>query len=121
MPQIQALNHVAIHVSDVKVSKDFYLNIMQLEEIPRPNFDFEGAWLKLGQNQELHLLGHRETPVYSGSRSNHFALAVNDIEEWNTYLLGTNIVFKTLKFRPDGLRHLFITDPDGHVIELFGV
>lgn len=39
---ILELNHVAIHVTDVKRSSSFYHDVLRLEAIPRPAFDFPG-------------------------------------------------------------------------------
>ena len=118
MTNIKDINHVALHVENVTISKDFYKNIMLFEELPRPDFDFDGAWFRLGTTQELHLLGHRTLPIHSGSRSNHFALSTDCMDEWVEHLTKTGATFKPPKQRPDGVRQVFITDPDGHNIEL---
>ena len=57
------LNHVAIHVEDVERTCDFYANVLQLTPLPRPGFDFPGAWFLLGAVQELHIIGNREEDV----------------------------------------------------------
>ena len=53
------LNHVALHVADVKKSCEFYRGTLKLEPMERPAFDFPGAWFRLGEFQELHLIGDR--------------------------------------------------------------
>jgi catechol 2,3-dioxygenase-like lactoylglutathione lyase family enzyme len=112
------LNHVAIHIADVGVSCDFYERVLRLEAIPRPAFDFPGAWFRLGSSQELHLIGRRGEKVVAGSRSNHFALLVDDIPAWETHLTKSGADFQPPKLRPDGATQIFLRDPDGHVIEL---
>ena len=114
----KSLNHVALHVLDVAVSIDFYQNVLLLESLPRPAFDFAGAWFRLGTLQELHLIGERDNPVFSGSRSNHFALEVDDLDAWAAHLATVGATFRPPKTRPDGNRQIFITDPDGHSVEL---
>ena len=54
--KILEINHVAISVEDVDRTCDFYANIMQLEQLARPAFDFPGAWFRLGPKQELSLI-----------------------------------------------------------------
>ncbi len=117
--KIHELNHVAVPVADVERSCEFYRTVLQLEAMPRPAFDFPGAWFRLGTNQELHLIGRREPAAASGSRSNHFALQVDDIEAWEEHLKKTGAQFRLKKQRPDGAWQIFLCDPDGHFIELF--
>jgi catechol 2,3-dioxygenase-like lactoylglutathione lyase family enzyme len=116
---IAELNHVALHVSDVERSIRFYLLVLRLERLARPNFDFPGAWFRLGIYQELHLIGDRKETIHSGSRGNHFALKVEDLPAWNQHLIETGTEFRGPKPRPDGALQIFLRDPDGHVIELF--
>lgn len=117
--KIHELNHVAIHVSDVERSREFYRNALQLEEIPRPAFAFPGAWFRLGAEQELHIIGERTDPVTSHNRGNHYALRVEDLTPWETHLKALGVECVPRKRRPDGAWQLFLRDPDGHVIELF--
>jgi lactoylglutathione lyase len=116
--KIHELNHVAIHVADVERSCVFYNDVLRLEMLPRPAFDFPGAWFRLGVNQELHLIGRRE-PVATINANNHFALRVDDIAAWETHLQQTGAEHRPKQRRPDGAWQIFLRDPDGHFIELF--
>jgi catechol 2,3-dioxygenase-like lactoylglutathione lyase family enzyme len=116
--KICELNHVAIHVADVATSCDFYERVLRLPPVPRPAFDFPGAWFRLGLTQELHLIGERGEAVISGSRSNHFAFLVDDIAEWEQHLINVGAGARPKKQRPDGAWQIFLCDPDGHFIEL---
>ena len=82
---IHELNHVAIHVADVERSCAFYRRVLKLEKMPRPAFDYPGAWFRLGAFQELHLLG-RPGPVPPTNGNNHFALRVDDLAAWEKHL-----------------------------------
>ncbi|MBC8112231.1 MAG: VOC family protein [Verrucomicrobia bacterium] len=115
---IQNLEHIAIQVADVEKSKEFYTKVLGLVLLPRPDFDFAGAWFALGSFQQLHLIGNRTEPVIAGSRSNHFALKVSDLDAFETHFKENGINFKPKKQRPDGIWQVFLTDPDGHCIEL---
>jgi len=112
------LDHVALHVADVEQSCRFYRDVLTLEPIPRPAFDFPGAWFRLGSTQELHLIGDRDEPVISGNRGNHFALQTDDLDAAEAHLRdnNANIVHRTI--RPDGAGQIFVADPDGHIVEL---
>ncbi|MEJ0089210.1 MAG: VOC family protein [Limisphaerales bacterium] len=115
--KIHELNHVAIHVADVKQSAAFYRDVLRLEPLPRPAFNFPGAWFRLGVNQELHLIGRRG-PVALIDGNNHFALQVDNTAEWEVHLQTAGAEFTT-NLRPDGAHQIFLRDPDGHFVELF--
>jgi lactoylglutathione lyase len=117
--RIFELNHVAIHVEDVEKSCDFYANVLRLERIPRPAFDFPGAWFRLGSQQELHIIGERKSPVLSHNRGNHFALRTEDLGPWFDHFKRLGIELRGPIRRPDGATQIFLRDVDGHVIELF--
>ena len=117
--KIIELNHVAIVVADVERSYAFYGGVLQLSPLPRPAFDFPGAWFRLGTNQELHLIGGRGEPIVAGPRGNHFALQVQDLNAWEAHLQNVKADFQPKKQRPDGAWQIFLCDPDGHYIELF--
>ena len=112
------LNHVAIHVADVPRSVAFYRDVLRLAEIPRPAFSFPGAWFRLGNDQELHLIGDSQYPVVDQHRGNHYALLIDDVEEWERHLAGVGASHLPRRIRPDGAYQIFLTDPDGHYIEL---
>jgi catechol 2,3-dioxygenase-like lactoylglutathione lyase family enzyme len=112
------LDHVAIHVTDVEKSCEFYENVLKLEPIPRPAFSFPGAWFQLGERQELHLIGGREDEVRSHHRGTHYALMVDDIDQWEKHFQDTGFEYVPRKTRPDGAYQIYVADPDGYYIEL---
>jgi len=116
--KVRQLDHVALHVADVSASADFYSNVLRLPSLQRPNFDFPGAWFRLGESQELHLIGNRDQPVHSASRGNHFALLVDGLDDWETHLNDHGAIHSGRRIRPDGAQQVFVQDPDGHWIEL---
>ena len=116
--KVLQLNHVAIHVSDVPRSVEFYRDTLCLQPLKRPDFDFPGAWFAFAENQELHLIGNRDQPVHSHHRGGHFALVVDDLDAWEAQLDRRQAKRLPRKTRPDGAEQTFVQDPDGHWIEL---
>lgn len=117
MLTILELNHVALHVKDVPASCRFYGDLLGFIALPRPAFDFPGAWFALGPRQELHLIGDRQQAISSHHQGNHFALKVASIAQTEDHLQSVGLAFMDPKQRPDGMWQIFLTDPDGHVLE----
>jgi glyoxylase I family protein len=120
--QVETLHHVSIPVTDLTRAKRFYSDILGLREIPRPPFDFEGAWYQLGDRQ-LHLIVHPGTRTLRGttaidSRDGHFGLRVRSYRQTLDHLKAQGV---TCRDRPRNLTawpQIYVTDPDGNVIEL---
>lgn len=116
--KILELNHVAIAVRDVERSRAFYRDVVGLPVIPRPAFPFPGEWFRLGTHQQLHLIGDREADAGRGtSMDGHFALRVEDAGEVAARLERLGVPFRGPGRRPDGAVQVFVTDPDGNVLE----
>lgn len=116
--EIEELNHVAIYVKDVEVSYKFYREKLDLEPIPRPAFDFPGAWFRLGKRQELHLIGNRQEELIF-HRRHHFALKVKSASQVEEKLKEKGVKYSGPSKRPDGAIQIFLQDPDGYYIEFY--
>ncbi len=42
--RVTGLHHVAVTVTDLDRARRFYSDVLGLVELPRPPFDFGGAW-----------------------------------------------------------------------------
>lgn len=115
--KILDLNHVALAVSDVPKSIQFYEEVVGLTKKPRPDFDFEGAWFALGETRELHLLEGLDSEVKEHPRGSHFAMEVEDFEACRSHLEARKASIININIRPDGAKQIFIEDPDHHVVE----
>lgn len=120
MANIRALHHVSLVVADTQKSLAFYCDVLGLEIEPaRPELNFPGAWLKLGE-QQIHLLevpnpdSVDERPEHGG-RDRHTAVSVDDLGSMITKLDAASIGYTLSK---SGRRALFCRDPDGNAWEL---
>ena len=52
---IPGIHHITAIAGPAQENLDFYAGVLGLEEIPRPRFDFDGAWFRAGP-QQIHLI-----------------------------------------------------------------
>ena len=129
MIKIETIHHISLPVRDLDRSKKFYAEIIGLQEIPRPPFNFPGAWFRVG-NGHIHLIVHDKSTFREGktldSRDIHFAMRVESYHETRLFLRSKGYhpdaadPFMKLKESPNataGFPQLYIMDPDGNVIE----
>lgn len=118
---ILSYNHVGLAVKDLKTSVAFYREIIGLSPLDVPdNLLAIRRWFKIAPGQELHLLLGRENAVANNDKNSaHFSLSIptNSADEIEAYLKEKNVVYHRQK-RFDGAFQIYVTDPDGYVIEL---
>jgi catechol 2,3-dioxygenase-like lactoylglutathione lyase family enzyme len=123
---VKSLDHVTIVVNDLERSREFYVEGLGMRQVPRPGFSFDGSWFQAGDTQIHLILAHEQSgpagmPEELGrsTRAHHFAFLVEDAHEAEARLeqLGYEFISRT-KSRPDGAAQVFVTDPDGHIVEL---
>jgi lactoylglutathione lyase len=119
--EIMSYNHVGLAVKDLKISVTFYRDIIGLSPLNVPdNMLAIRRWFSVAQGQELHLLLGRENPVANNDRNGaHFSLSIptNSADKIETFLKEKNVPYHRQK-RFDGAFQIYVTDPDGYVIEL---
>jgi len=111
------LNHVALYVRDLEASVHFYGEVLGLPPMARPAFDFAGAWFALG-TQELHLI--EDTQNQDKERhSLHIAFLVEDAAACAGALRTRGMTdMRGPAPRPDGAIQVFLSDPDGYLLEI---
>jgi lactoylglutathione lyase len=115
-------DHLAIHVANQDASVAFYQGAFDLAEIPNP---VNGPrWFDLGNGLSLHIIPGRTDPLIT-SKSVHLALRVASIDKLTAYLDGKKIAWQDwngapgkVQLRPDGVRQIYLRDPDGYWLEV---
>ncbi|OXS80168.1 VOC family protein [Domibacillus enclensis] len=122
MIEYEQLHHVGLNVTDLEKAKVFYGEVLCLPELKRPPFDFEGAWYAAG-SQQIHLLVLPESQTirhdpFLSSREGHLALRVKSYEQTREWLEKMNIPMLEKPNSVSGFAQIFVSDPDGNLIEL---
>jgi lactoylglutathione lyase len=119
-----SLNHIALHVNNLKKSADFYENVLQLKKIPEPFKDGLHEWFSLGAGAQLHLIGGASNKT-EYNRNSHLCFSVSSIEDFISRLDKAAVPYnnwagesKKITQRVDGVKQIYFQDPDGYWIEV---
>jgi lactoylglutathione lyase len=117
-------NHLTVYVVDLEKSAAFYRDVMQLQDIPEPFHDNHHVWFKMGEHEQLHVVSGAKSTVPHDINI-HMAFTVPSVEEFSKHLDGMNIKYgnwaqssKEPQVRPDGIKQVYLQDPDGYWIEV---
>ncbi|PZX50091.1 catechol 2,3-dioxygenase-like lactoylglutathione lyase family enzyme [Algoriphagus ratkowskyi] len=118
------VNHIAVHVSNLNSSKEFYQKIVGLEEIEEPFKDNLHAWYDIGGGAALHIIEAANVPTQI-SKVNHLCFSMKDMDSFIKTLENTDYPYESwvgekgkITVRVDGIRQIYIQDPDGMWLEI---
>ncbi|HZG26159.1 MAG TPA: VOC family protein [Chitinophagaceae bacterium] len=118
------LNHMAFYVVDLKKSTAFYRDILRVDTIPEPFHDGKHTWFTVGPHSQFHLIQGAKQAV-AHDKNTHLCFSVPSIEEVIATLEKNKIDYtnwagtgKTPTVRVDGVRQIYLKDPDGYWIEI---
>ncbi len=128
---VTELNHYFVRAQELERTKDFYVNALGFEIMPRPDFPFKGYWLGVNgkiqvhmgpagiKNSELYYLG--TTPKSAADNSgviDHIAFLATEPQVFIDRFKTMGIAVRPRSFPESELYQLFIKDPDGLTVEL---
>ncbi|RDI53656.1 VOC family protein [Flavobacterium glaciei] len=118
------LDHMALSVKDLDRSIDFYTNVLKFSEITNLTRKEGIRWVSLGEGKELHLVSTIKEPVII-NKAVHLAFKVTHFNALIKALKSLNITYSDwpgtldkITVRADGIKQIYIQDPDGYWIEI---
>jgi lactoylglutathione lyase len=118
------LNHVALSVVNLGKSTTFYKNIIEVDSIAEPFKDGKHTWFRIGERSQLHLIESAKE-VKAHDKGTHICFTVPSIEDVISRLQKANIPYEnwlgassSVTTRPDGVKQIYFTDPDGYWVEI---
>lgn len=118
------LNHLAIYVTNLSRTVDFYSNVFQLDTIPEPFHDNKHAWYSIAPGVALHVIAGADKPK-EYFLNNHMCFSVNSVDAFVAKIKSRNISWVNAKGEPglittrvDGVKQIWVNDPDGYFIEV---
>lgn len=118
------ITHIAVYVSSLKESGDFYRNVLKFQEIDEPFKDGLHAWFDIGNDVALHIIEAPWEPI-TINKINHLCFSVPDMDAFISNLSEEKVEFEDwpgkknqVNIRPDGVKQIYIQDPNGYWIEI---
>ncbi len=132
---LSTLDHCSIRTMKIQETRDFYVDVLGLEDGPRPDFDFPGNWLYLGGKPVVHIVGiDPEDPSgledYLGGSVDaadcdggsgafdHLAFRAQDPGILREKLDAAGLPYRKREVPNLGLFQMFVEDPNGITVEL---
>ena len=116
-------DHDALLVKDLDKAAAFYSTILGLPEIDNAGLGPKFRWFGLDNDVQIHLIQSDE--IFETHKGVHLALNIDDLDSFMKFLKEKHIHFENwsgdpevTNTRPDGVRQIYLTDPDGYWIEI---
>ena len=119
-----SFDHYAINVDNLAQSTAFYQRVLGLAEIEDGTGKDHIRWFSLGNGMSLHVIEADRSAVRL-QKGVHLSVAVADFDGFVAHLRQLGLRFwswqgvpDTSNGRPDGVRQVYLQDPDGYWIEV---
>ena len=117
-------DHTTIYVTDLQRASDFYRTVMMLDSIPEPFKDGRHTWFRVGEHSQLHVVSGAKSDI-THDINIHLAFSVPDLAVFTGHLDQMHVKYgnwaqstKDPQLRPDGIKQVYLQDPDGYWIEV---
>ena len=118
-------DHQAFPVNNLKISGDFYRDILGFKDIPiLVGTKLTHRWLANYEGKEIHLI-FSDKEIKKTPKQIHMAFSPVDFDNFINHLKKNNVVYTNFKLdvgiiqnRKDGIRQVWIRDPQGYWIEI---
>src|SRR3989304_2392038 len=126
------IEHYLVAADDMDLTRDWYRDVLGMQEGPHPDFGFPVHWMSLegrdvvrigrtaqaaGETQKLYL-GRLSQNTGSGTGAiDHIAFRARGLEETVAHLRRKGIPFSERRANGQALYQLFLFDPNGIKVE----
>ena len=118
-------DHTNLLVTDLDVSAKFYADILQLKELETPwGINAGVRFFSIGDGQQIHL-AKVSGNIIETNKVAHLAFNVTEFDKYLEFLNQKEISYSDfsgniseIQMRPDGVRQIYLQDPDGNWIEI---
>ena len=128
---LNLMEHYLVLTDDIDHTRDFYINVLGMDEGFRPELGFPGYWLYLDTTPVIHIAEWETYTAHSNKLGipvtiraestgafDHIAFNGTDPESMETTLGSEKIPYERNDVPHAGLVQFFLNDPNGVKIEL---
>ena len=122
--QKPVFNHLAVYVTDLQRSTQFYRDVIGLDTIPEPFHDGRHTWFGIGPTGHLHVISGATSQAVR-PKDNHLCFSVPSVDEFVKRLHKARVPYEdwagksqSVTTRVDGVKQIYFKDPDGYWIEV---
>lgn len=116
---IVGMNHFTVIAEDARATLAFYVDLLGMQQGPRPDLGFDGAWLYAGGPQALlHLYFDRPPPAQRAGVIDHMAFSAKNLKEVKARFDQRGVKYDLRQQVGAGTWQLFCFDPNGAKVEL---
>lgn len=115
---IHGMNHFTVITHDLPRTLDFYVGVLSLEQGPRPDLGFAGAWLYAGGSPILHVYADRPVPPGVAGVIDHMAFSARGLRQVKARFDERGLKYDLRQQKGSGTWQLFCLDPSGAKVEL---
>lgn len=115
---IHGMNHFTVIAEDLPRTLDFYVGVLGLEQGPRPDLGFAGAWLYADGRPILHVYADRPVPAGVAGVIDHMAFSARHLREVKARFDARGLKYDLRQQKGSGTWQLFCHDPSGAKVEL---
>ena len=118
-------DHQALPVNNLKITGDFYRDILGFKDIPTlVGTKYTHRWLANYEGKEIHLI-FTDEEIQKTPKQIHMAFSPVDFDKFIDHLKKNNVLFTNynlevgvVQVRKDGIKQLWVRDPQGYWIEI---
>ncbi len=119
-----SFDHMAIMVKDLDESKKFYTEALGFKNIQDPTGNPLIDWVQNDKGQQIHMIQANLSTIKL-TKSIHYSFSVVVLRPFIENLNNRKIAFESwegeqggITIRPDGVRQIYLQDPNGYWIEI---
>jgi lactoylglutathione lyase len=116
--KVNQITHVNLIVDNLEKAREFYTNVLGLQELPALKFDYPAQFYQINETQQLHV---SEWPDQTSFRA-HLCIEVDDFNEAFRKFKAMGVIdtkpWGKVRKLANGNMQMFVRDPAGNLIEI---